>query len=60
MPARFGTALAEISFGAAEIAKKFLNHPNRRIREWANLEISYRLQLAEREDREHEERFLPS
>jgi hypothetical protein len=44
----------------AEDAKKFLNDSNRRIREWAKSEIAYRLQMAEWEDREHEERFLPS
>ena len=45
---------------AAEHARKFLRYPNRRIREWANEEINYRLKLAEVEDREHEERLLPS
>jgi hypothetical protein len=44
----------------ADRAKKFLGYPNRRIREWAQNEIDYRLKLAEFEDREHEERFLPS
>ncbi len=43
---------------AAEFANKFLNHPNRRIREWAKHEINYRQRLAEREDQEHEERVL--
>ncbi len=45
---------------AADSAKKFLNSPNRRIREWAKNEINYRLRLAELEDQEHEERLLPS
>jgi hypothetical protein len=45
---------------AAESARKFLHSPNRRIREWANNEIKYRLHLAELEDQEHEERVLPS
>lgn len=45
---------------AAEDAKRFLAHPNRRIREWARIEIDDRLHLAELEDQEHEERFLPS
>ncbi|HUE15289.1 MAG TPA: hypothetical protein VMR25_14055, partial [Planctomycetaceae bacterium] len=45
---------------SAEYAKKFLDHPNCRIREWAKNEINYRLKLAELEDQEHEERLLPS
>jgi hypothetical protein len=45
---------------AAECAKKFRNYPNRRIQEWARKEIDYRLHLAEVEEQEHEERFLPS
>jgi hypothetical protein len=44
----------------ANDARKFLNHPNRWVREWAKHEISSRLRMAEWEDREHEERFLPS
>ena len=44
---------------AAEHAKQFLNSPNRRIRAWAENEISFRLHLAEVEEREHEEQFLP-
>jgi hypothetical protein len=44
----------------AENARKFLNHPNRWIREWANHEIASRTSMAEWEDREHAERFLPS
>lgn len=44
----------------AEAAKRFLSHPNPRIRQWAQQEIPSRLRWAEYEDREHEERFLPS
>jgi hypothetical protein len=44
---------------AAETARKFLTHPNHRIREWAKDEINYRRWLAEREEQEHEERLLP-
>jgi hypothetical protein len=44
----------------AHNARQFLNHPNPRIREWAKHEIAYRLQMAERDEREHAERFLPS
>jgi hypothetical protein len=44
----------------ADEAKRFLTHPNRRIREWASQEIDFRLDMAEQEDQEHEERFLPS
>jgi len=44
----------------ADNARKFLNHPNSRIREWAKNEVAHRLALADHEDREHAERFLPS
>jgi hypothetical protein len=44
---------------AADTAKKFLTHPNHRIREWAKNEANYRHWLAEREDQEEEERVLP-
>jgi len=44
----------------AEAAKAFLSHPNPRIREWAKHEITERLWMAEREEQEHAERFLPS
>jgi hypothetical protein len=43
---------------AAENAKKFLNHSNRRIREWAKNEIAYSHSVAEMEDQRNEERFL--
>jgi hypothetical protein len=42
----------------AEIARRFLTHPNRRIREWAMLEIEQRTQMAEREELEHAESVL--
>ena len=51
---------AENFRSAAQEAKKFLNHPNRRIREWAKAKIKENLSLAALEDREHEERLLPS
>jgi hypothetical protein len=44
----------------ADAAKGFLSHPNHRIREWAKQEIADRLWMAEREEQEHAERFLPS
>ncbi len=44
----------------AETAKAFLSHSNPRIREWAKHEIAERLWMAEHEEREHAERFLPS
>jgi hypothetical protein len=43
---------------AAANAKKFLNHPNPRIREWAKNEIAYCHSVAEREDQQNEEMFL--
>lgn len=46
--------------GEAENAKQFLNYPNHRVREWANFEIDYRMQMAEREAKEHDEWLLPS
>ena len=44
----------------ADLAKRFLSHPNKRIREWAKFEIADREGWAEREDLDHAERFLPS
>ena len=43
----------------AEDARRFLKHPNHRIRQWARLEIDQRTQMAEREELEHSERALP-
>ncbi len=43
----------------AEDARRFLNHPNRRIREWARHEIDQRTHMAEREELEHAEEALP-
>jgi hypothetical protein len=43
----------------AEEARKFLSHRNPRIREWAKREISYKIRMAELEDREHAEQDLP-
>lgn len=42
----------------AEQAKKFLTHDNPGIRKWAESEVRSRLDMAERQQREHEERFL--
>jgi hypothetical protein len=42
----------------AEDARPFLKHPNRRIREWARLEIDERTSMAESLEREHAERTL--
>jgi hypothetical protein len=44
----------------AEQARKFLNHPNHRIRQWARSEINDRNSMAEWVQRTYEERFLPS
>jgi hypothetical protein len=44
----------------AEQARKFLNYPNHRIREWARSEINDRNSMAEWEQRTYEERLLPS
>lgn len=44
----------------ADDAKKFLNHPNNRIRRWAKCEIADRQRMAEWEQQRHAERFLPS
>jgi hypothetical protein len=43
----------------AENARRFLKHPNRRIREWARSEIDQRTRMAEWEEREHAELVLP-
>jgi hypothetical protein len=43
----------------ARDAQKFLRHPNHRIREWAKYEVEDRMQWADREERDHVERFLP-
>lgn len=43
----------------AEEARNFLSHPNAMIREWAKQETLYRTAMAEREELEHQERFLP-
>jgi hypothetical protein len=40
-------------------ARRFLKHPNRRIRQWARHEIDQRTRLAEWEEREHAEQALP-
>ncbi len=42
----------------ADVARKFLDHPLRRIREWAAVEIKDREAWADREEREHAERDL--
>jgi hypothetical protein len=43
----------------AEDARQFLKHPNRRIRQWARLEIDQRTHMAEWLERELAERALP-
>lgn len=42
----------------AEDARRFLKHPNRRIREWARIEIDERTRMAEWEERVHAEQAL--
>lgn len=44
----------------AEQAKRFLDHPQRRIREGAKGEIANRLPMAAWDEREHAEESLPS
>jgi hypothetical protein len=51
---------ADRFWSAAEVATKFLTHPNSRIREWAKHEIDYRSQVARWENQMDEERLLPS
>ena len=43
----------------AEDARRFLKHPNRRIRQWARLEMDRRTQMAEQEELEQAEQALP-
>jgi hypothetical protein len=44
----------------ADDARRFLNHANPRIREWAKYEIADCQRMAEWEEQRHAERFLPS
>lgn len=44
----------------AEVATRFLDHPNHRVREWARYEMDFRLAQAESEQRHYAERLLPS
>jgi len=55
----WGNAADRMRREAAE-ARKFLSHPNRRVREWAKHEVAERMRRAEEEDRIHAESSLPS